>query len=113
MEAPETWLEAPETWLETHEAWLEAPEAWLEAPEAWLEAREAWLGGTDGRTDRRTHKIPLFYRTSPPSGPLPKKGGKAKRTNDLNLICENSGDFIQSRISLSRRVNGPRICKSS
>ena len=47
-------------------------EAWLEAPEAWLEASRG-DGRTDRRTDGRTDKIPLFYRTSPPSGPLPKK----------------------------------------
>ena len=75
MEAPEPWLEAPETWLEAHDPRLEAPEAWLEAPEAWLEPPLAWLvgGRTYGRTDVRTDKIPLFYRTSPPSGLLPKK----------------------------------------
>ena len=28
----------------------------------------------DGRTDERTNKsLPVFYRTSSPSGPLPKK----------------------------------------
>ena len=31
----------------------------------------AW-GGTDERTDERT-KVPVFCRTSSPSGPLPKK----------------------------------------
>ena len=70
-------MEAPEAGLEALEAWLEGPDAWLEAHEAWLEAPEAWRGGgtdvwTDGRTYRQD-KIPLFYRTSPPSGPLPKK----------------------------------------
>ena len=44
-------------------------------PEAWLEASEA-AGRTDGRKDVRT-KSPLFYRASPPSGPLPKKGKKS------------------------------------
>ena len=45
-------------------------------------------GGTDGRTDVRTDVRtdgrtdgqipPVFYRTSSPSGPLPKKGRKKK-----------------------------------
>ena len=36
-------------------------------------------GGTDGRTDGQTDErtggqiLPVFYRTSSPSGPLPKK----------------------------------------
>ena len=72
LEACEAWLEAPEAWLEAPEAWFEDPVAWIWAPEAWPEALEALLGGTYVRTDGRTHKIPLFYRTSPPSGPLPK-----------------------------------------
>ena len=82
VEVSEAWLEIPEAWLEIPEAWLEVPEAWLEVPEAWLEAPEAWLKSPEavwgdvrryGRPYRRTHKIPLFYRTSPPSGRLPKK----------------------------------------
>ena len=64
MKAPTAWLEAPEAWLEAPEDWLEAPEAWLEAPEAWLEGRDT------GRTDGRTHRFPLLYRTSVPFSPL-------------------------------------------
>ena len=39
--------------------------------------RDRW---TDGRTDGRTDKLipPVFYRTSSPSGPLPKKEKKYK-----------------------------------
>ena len=34
-------------------------------------------GGTDARTNERTNESPpVFYRTSSPSGPLPKKGRK-------------------------------------
>ena len=34
----------------------------------------AWGGRTDERTNRRTNESPpVFYRTSSPSGPLPKK----------------------------------------
>ena len=34
----------------------------------------AWRGLTDGRTDGRMNKSPpVFYKTSSPSGPLPKK----------------------------------------
>ena len=68
LEASLAWLEAPEAWLEVHEAWLEVHEAWLEA----LRPLKPHRGGTDGQTYVKD-KIPLFYRTSPPSGPLPKK----------------------------------------
>ena len=39
-----------------------------------LDMRGLVKGGTNGRTDVRTNKSPpVFYRTSSPSGPLPKK----------------------------------------
>ena len=47
-----------------------------------------WGGGrTDGRTDRRTNeqKSPVFYRTSSPSGPLPKNRILESITRTLNL----------------------------
>ena len=75
-----TRLEVSKAWLKAQKACLEAPEAWLEAPEAWLEASEAWLEAPWGdgqiyvRMYIRTYaQTPLFYRTLPPSGPLPKK----------------------------------------
>ena len=43
-------------------------------------------GGTNGQTNGQTNerKSPVFYRTSSPSGPLPKKQKKEKEENKMN-----------------------------
>ena len=56
----------------------ERPDLRLERPDLRPERPDG--GGTDERTDGRTNESPpVFYRTSSPSGPLPKK--KAEEEN--------------------------------
>ena len=55
----------------------ERPDLRSQRPELKPEALD--VGGTNGRTDGRTNESPpVFYRTSSPSEPLPKKGKKKR-----------------------------------
>ena len=66
-----------------------------------MEALEACLAGrTDGQTGRT--KSPLFYRASPPSGPLPKKEVATGDEAD-----KRKGKWIQ----VMRRTKGKGIGK--
>ena len=51
----------------------------------------AWGGQTEGRMDGRTdkQKSPVFYRTSSPSGPLPKK--EKEEEEKILHMCESIG----------------------
>ena len=85
----QTQREAPDARLMAPKAWLGARGAWLKAPEASLRASEAWLGGVAGQTDvwtngRTDAQISLFYRTSPPSGPLPKKQANEQMSGQMS-----------------------------
>ena len=57
------------------------------------------MGGTDGQTYGKD-KIPLLYRTSPPSGPLPKKLEKKQRTIQRKTVrkkASKKGNIIGER----------------
>ena len=57
---------------------LEAERADFRPERADFRPVRAWGGRTHGRTDGRTNESPpVFYRTSSPSGPLPKKAFQA------------------------------------
>ena len=77
-------------------AGLDLPEAGLGLPRAGWGLPEAGGGGTDGRTYVRMYVRtdvqipPVFYRTSSPLGPLPKK---PKKTAILQLIRLSSFVF--------------------
>ena len=54
----------------------------------------SWTEGTqtEGRTDGRTDRFPVFYRTSSPSGPPPKKlDYDQKEWEALKIKKENCG----------------------
>ena len=55
--------------------------------------------GTNGMTDGRTNKSPpMFYRTSSPSGPLPKKGKEKERGPKASLRAEASVKAMRQAI---------------
>merc|ERR1711911_250311 len=59
-------------------------------------------GGTDGRNDGRTNKSPpVFYRTSSPSGPLPKKWSESRAAAPKGRCpVEHRGKFRDVRPSV-------------
>ena len=90
------WKSLRPGWRPVRPGWKPLRPGWRPLRPGWRPLRpswrpEAWLVGgrtdvhTYVRTDGRTDKIPLFYRTSPPSGPLPKKEGKKNRSPKGNM----------------------------
>ena len=90
----------------------ERPDLWSQRPNLRPEGPD---GGTNGRTDRRMNgSPPVFYRTSSPSGPLPKNRVIIKSTrvlviyfvghvfnNMVNLITSPNAFYLLALDSIS------------
>ena len=72
---PIVWRPLEPSWRPLKPGWRALEPSWRPLKPSWRPLKPDWR---DVRTDG-THKISLFYRTSPPSGPLPKKQNPQKK----------------------------------